>query len=407
MRWRLLVLLLAAVTATNAGAAIDPAAARDAFGELRAMCDRDAGHLWGVRLCGPTLFVDPGTREVVTNTTGEALKALDGVFTGTLPKEIGIANTSFDWGGRRWTMVMWPLPKDAYARRVLLAHESWHRVQEGLGFPMTGPSNAHLDTEQGRVLLQLEWRALAAALSSQGRARSRALADALYFRALRRSTFAGAAKDEEALEMHEGLAEYSGTALAEPSLQARVPHLVKALHNAEATPTFVRSFAYASGPAYGALLEAADPHWTRKLKAADDFGALIAKAYHVSAANAVDPSAYDAVPLRAAEEKREAERQIRLRTFQARFVDGPTLVLPLVHASIQFDPNGIQSYPDHGTVYPTMHLTAEWGAIDVKRGGALINSDWTKMIVPRPPSDDYTLTLADGWEVVDGTVRRK
>src|SRR5260221_7327592 len=162
MRLRLLVLLLAA--ATSARAAIDPAAARRAFGELRAMCDRDAGNLWCVRLCGPTLFVERGTRAVAADTANVGLKASDSIFTGTLPKEIGIANTAVDWNGKHWTMVVWPLPEDAYARRVILAHESFHRVQDRLGFPSTGPSNGHLDTLDGRVLLQLEWGALAAAL---------------------------------------------------------------------------------------------------------------------------------------------------------------------------------------------------------------------------------------------------
>src|SRR5258708_22579307 len=337
MRLRLLVVLLAA--ATSARAAIDPAAARHAFGELRAMCDRDASDLWGVRLCGPTLFVERGTRAVAADTAMEALKAMDGVFTGTLPKEIGIANTAVDWGGTHWTMVVWPLPEDAYSRRVILAHESWHRVQEGLGFPFAGPSNAHLDTAGGRTLLQLEWRALAVALRSKGGARKKALADALHFRMLRRATFAGAAKDEQELEMHEGLAEYSGTALAEPSLAARVPHVVKALHDAESTPAFVRSFAYASGPAYGALLDAVDPHWPRKATRTDDFGVLIAHGYHISASKRVNANAYEAVALRVAEEKRETERQRRLRAFQARFVDGPTPGLPPARMNMQVDPN--------------------------------------------------------------------
>lgn len=405
MRLRLLFLLLTA--AASAQAAIDPAAARSAFGELRAMCDHDAGNLWGVRLCGPTLFVERDTRAVAADRASAALKASEGVFIGTLPKEVAIANTAVDWDGRHWTMVVWPLPQDAYARRVILGHESWHHVQERLGFPLTAPSNAHLDTAAGRTLLQLEWRALAAALRTHGNARKKALADALYFRAQRRTTFAGSANDEQALEIHEGLAEYSGTALAEPLLAARVPHVVKALHDAETTPTFVRSFAYASGPAYGALLEAVDPHWTRKLKHTDDFGVLIAQRYHVSASKSVDENAYGAVPLRAAEEKREAEQQARLRAFRARFVDGPTLVLPLAKMNMQFDSNEAQSFPGQGTVYPKIHLTDEWGAIDVKSGGALITSDWTKMIVPKPPSDDYTLTLADGWVVEEGTVRRR
>lgn len=361
------------------------------------MCDRDAGRLWGVGLCGPTLFVERGTRAVAGN---------EPVPSATLPKEIGIANTAVDWNGKHWTMVVWPLPEDSYARHVILAHESFHRVQDGLGFPATGPSNAHLDTPDGRTLLQLEWRALAAALQASREKRRRAIADALYFRELRRGRFPEAAKEERELEMNEGLAEYSGTALAEPSVSARSPHVVTALHEAERYPTFVRSFAYASGPAYGALLDAADAHWRRKLKRTDDFGVLLARAYRVKPAANVAATAYGAVELTAAEQRREAERQTRLSAFQARFVDGPTLVLPLVKMNVQFDPNETQSFPGHGTVYPKLHLTDEWGAIDVKRNGALISADWTKLIVPRA-SEDYTLTLNEGWEAAEGVLRKR
>lgn len=361
------------------------------------MCARDAGALWGVRLCGPTLFVERTTRAVVAN---------EPVPAPVLPKEIGIANTAVDWNGKHWTMVVWPLPEDAYARRVILAHESFHRAQDRLGFPPTGPSNGHLDTLDGRVLLQLEWRALAIALRAPRDKRRQAVADALHFRALRRTKFPEAAKEEHELEMNEGLAEYTGTALAERSVEARAKRVVKALHDAGQTPTFVRSFAYASGPAYGALLESADHRWARKLKRSDDFGALLSRAYHVSPARKVDASAYDGIALRGAEEKREAEQQALLRAFQARFVDGPTLVLPLAKMNVQFDPNETQSFPGHGTVYPKLHLTDEWGAIDVKRGGGLITSDWTTLIVPRS-GDDYTLTLNEGWEVTEGKVRRR
>jgi hypothetical protein len=396
MRLRLLLLPLcvAASAPVPARAAIDPVSAKGAFEELRVMCDRDGGKRWGVPLCGPTLFVEPLTRVVVTNVAGSK---------DVVPKEIGIANMAVEWDGRLWTMVMWPLPQDAYARKVLLAHESFHRVQKQLGFPSTAPSNVHLDTPEGRTLLQLEWRALAAALQARGAARTRAIADALTFRAERRTKFPAAAADERSLEMHEGLAEYTGTAFAAPSLAERVPHLVKALHDAESTPSFVRSFAYTSGPAYGALIEAADARWTRKLKPSDDLGALL----HAAPSTAVDPNAYDAPALRAAEAAREEQRQTRLRAFQARYVDGPTLVIPLANMRMQFDPNTAQPFPGHGTVYPTITLSDDWGTITVTAGGALVSADYTTLTVPSPPSDDYKLTLADGWEVGEGRVRHR
>ena len=110
-------------------------------------------------------------------------------------------------------MVIWPLPSDANVRGVLLMHESWHRIQDRVGFPGSAPKNEHLDTPEGRYWLQLEWRALAAALERDGEGRRRAIEDALVFRARRRQVFPAAAKQERLLEMHEGAAEYTGVKL--------------------------------------------------------------------------------------------------------------------------------------------------------------------------------------------------
>src|SRR5258708_28509045 len=134
-------------------AAIAIATLMTAFQELDAMCARDNGHMWGESVCGPTVFVEPQTRHFVARRNGE-------VTEGTLPQSIGIANTAVDWQGVRWTMVLLPLPADAYARRVLLAHESFHRIQPKLGLIAKEVPNAHLDTVQGRYLMPLEWRAL-------------------------------------------------------------------------------------------------------------------------------------------------------------------------------------------------------------------------------------------------------
>src|SRR5581483_8805890 len=135
--------------------------------------------------------------------------------------------------------------------------ESFHRIAPRLGFGGGHEGgNAHLDTMEGRYWMRLEWRALAAAL----RGDPGAVQDALAFRARRRQLFPNAAAEERDLEIREGLAEYTGTALAEPDLSKRIPHLIEQLRDAEKSPSFVRSFAYVSGPAWGALVEKRDPH---------------------------------------------------------------------------------------------------------------------------------------------------
>jgi len=401
---RLLAVCLFAAFPASAASFIGADAAQHAFAELRDMCHADGGAMWGADLCGPTLFVDRATRSVVADRADRdgTLKQSGAVWVGTLPATIGISNTAVDWEGERWTMIMWPLPSDAFARKTLLAHESFHRIQERAGFPSTGPANAHLDSLDGRYLMQLEWRALAAALSGS----KRGLRDAILFRARRRELFPSAANEERQLEMHEGLAEYTGTALAEPRLASRMPLLVKKLAEAEKTPSFVRSFAYTSGPAWGALLEQYEPHWTRNIKSSDDLGERVRKAAKIELppdlARTADGRAntYDGRTLLANERAREEKRQARLKDFRARFVDGPVLVLPLRKMSMQFNPDDVQPFEPAGTVYPEITVSDEWGRIVVK-SGALISSDFSRITVPAK-SDGYTLELKKGWTKAAG-----
>jgi hypothetical protein len=365
-------------------AAIAP---QQGFDELRAMCARDAGRMWGISICRPTMIVDRQTRAVVSNQYGPAV----------LTKGIGIANTAVDIEGKRWTMIVGPLPEDAFARKMLLAHESFHSVQAKLGFPSTGPANTHLDSIDGRYWLQLEWRALAKAL----RGDRQAVRDALAFRAKRRALFHSAISDERELEMHEGLAEYTGAAFAEPDVAKRALHLIDKLRDAETTPTFVRSFAYASGPAWGTLIEMKRPRWTHSAKASDDLGELAAASWHVAAASDAEArtASYDGAQLLAAERERDARKQTMLRDFRERFVDGAHLTIPLKHMSFEFDPNQSQPFENLGTVYPTLTARDDWGSIVVHKGGAMISSDWTSITVPAESRDDYTLTLNDGWSI--------
>ena len=378
--------------------AIDPAVAGKAFDELDAMCRADAEKLWGRTLCGPVVFADPQTREVIARKDGE-------ITTSKLPESIGIANHAVEWNGERWTMVRWPLPQDTFARRALLAHESFHRIQQSLGFRQNNPGNQHLDSLDGRALLRLEWRALARALRDPKLAKE-SLADALAFRARRRSLVEAAAEEERQLEMHEGLAEHTGYALAEPNVDARVSHVLEALKRAEEGDNFTRGFAYTSGPAWGALLDRVAPGWTRKLSASDDLGALAAKAYEVAPAKEVYLGRYDGAALYAAESKRDAERRALLEALHAKFVAGPVLIIPLTKFSFVFDPNAVTPFGTLGTVYRTLEVRDAWGKIVAKEG--LISSDFQSLIVRAPENTEaragegWALTLGEGWKLVPG-----
>ena len=380
------------------------------FLEARAVCDADGGRLWGAELCGPMLVVDRETRAVVANQAGtsDVLKPDGDVWRGTLPAQTILANTAVDWDGVRWTMVMAPLPSTEISRRALATHENWHRIQPQLGLPMASPTPAHLATAEGRTAMRLEWRALAVALMTDDPVASRAAAgDALAFRAARHALAGPSGADEErVLELNEGLAEYTAIKLTAPNPEASA---VGALTTAEAGESYPRSFPYASGPAYGLLLDRFVSDWRRGLTADSDLGGLLASAVGVPLLDdtAAIGDRYGAAEIAVAERETARVRAEADARWTARLIDGPVLRLPFVAMNIGFDPNNLVPLPPHGTVYPTLTVTDAWGVLTVT-GGALIDGNWQAVMIPAPSSvmetagDGWTLELAEGWRLGSG-----
>ena len=398
----------------------DPAIAASYFAEARALADRDGGRLWGVRIDGPMLFVDPATRRAVANQADieGRLSASHGVFIGQIDADVAVANTAVTWAGVHWTMILWPLPADPGRRAELMAHEMFHRVQTTLGIPMANPANVHLDSLDGRHLLQLEWRALRAALDSTGQRRRTAVADALAFRNYRRGLFATAAVEENGLEGNEGLAEYTGCAIANTGTADRRVAAIRRLEAAHSRPSLTRSFAYASGPAYGVLLDEMVPEWRKQFAEVRDLGAILGRSIQsrqkLPTRAAIDRRArpYGGAELLASEHERESTRQKRMSADRARFVDGAVLKLPLSSPNVSFDPNTLAPLEPFGTVYATARVSDAWGTLDVK-GGALLASDWSSVTValargrdlatlagPSLTGDGWRLELAPGWTIV-------
>jgi hypothetical protein len=420
-----LVIALAALAAASAPASFaapDPAGAKGLFDRAQSICQRDGGRLWGRSICGPMLVVDPADRAVVANVAdpGGALVSSGGLFTGALPPSVVLANTPVDWSGARWTELLWPLqtkgvaegvPGDAWVD-VELAHELFHRIQSDVGFTRPEAVNDHLDTPQGRYLLQLEWRALARALSAaEPSARRQAAADAVLFRAERYRLFPEAAEHERSLEVDEGVPEWTGVRLGIAKPADRRRYAIYDLTAFVDAPSYVRSFAYATGPAYGLLLDEVDPSWRRELLAGRGFGDLLAAGFRLPPPDfgrlAARERAYDDGRLRASETKREAERQRRLSALEARLVDGPVLRLPLDDASYEFNPQTLVPLGAHGTVYPRMRLKDDWGLLVVESGGALVSrGEAVVSAISIDPSHlrgpGWELQLKSGWSVRPG-----
>jgi len=419
-----LVLVVVGAIPVYAADSIDPSQAVSIFRQADVICQRDGGALWGHTLCGPMLLVEPDDRCVVTNQADAdgTLRRSGSVFVGTLPPSEPIADTTMTWSGTRWCALVWPWPmrEDEEMRHVTLAHELFHRIQaDDLHIEKLDGDNSQLDTLDGRYLIQLEWRALAAALkASTSRERRTAAADAILFRRERYRLFPGAAANEMALESNEGIAEYTGVRLGLQTPAERTRYALRDLSTWAQVPSFVRSFAYATGPAYGLLLDETDPGWLRSFVATqhtERFDQRLKVALHLPEPDLTQVHARAVVydpdgSLRTGEVAREARNRAQLVEFKTRLIDGPVLTLPLTHAELEFKPQSLVTVEDIGTVYPTITLRDDWGTLVVESGGALLYKQPRQAAVAASAFDaatlkgqGFTLTLKPGWRILPGT----
>ena len=343
------------------------------FQETEELCKKNKT-LWNVPLYGPILFVDPESRMIVANQADKKglLKAKDNVFLGVLPKEVTIANTAVDWAGNKWSMVKWPLPEERQPREQLITHELFHRIQSELGLITKEAQNKHLESKIGRIWLRLEWQALEKALYQEGIEQQKAIKDAVYFREYRRSLFNNSWIEENYLEINEGLAEYTGIKLSSKSPQEFAFIAGYNLKQAHRKASYTRSFAYASGPAYGCLLDRIIPSWKKSINKDSDLAKLFQTTLKINFASLSEKEAilratnYDGEELIALETKRDLLYQERVKKYLSQLVEKEIFIIPLGDkVSYSFNPNNLLILENIGTVYPTMEVIDEWGILEV------------------------------------------
>lgn len=399
---------------------IDLDTARRYFMELRNQCTKDDGALWGISLCVPVAFIDPQTRQIVTNWP-DSLGVFDNqhdIYTGIWPANLPVSNSTDKYNGTTWSTIIWPPPVDNTARISLMLHESFHNVEESMGIRAGTFENSHLGTKEGRIWLRLEWEALRKALLSEGYDRISHIKNALIFREYRRSLFRGSAESERKMELYEGLAEYTGLRLCGLSLSEAALYLSDTAYFARLNvPSFEKSFAYYSGPAYGFLLDLMKVKWRDTFKPTDDLGNLLKTALNITLSVDLEQSAgksapyYNGAIIRSEETDRALENQKRIADFKSRLIDGPHLDIPLRQMNLEYDPRRVISLDIYGTLYPSIRISDLWGVLIVTDSGALISPEWNRITVSSPGSiegvsitgNGWKLEMNDGWEIVPGT----
>ncbi len=405
------------------------------FKEAMLISAKDNGRLWGRNLYGPMIFVDPGSGTAVANERDSAgsFTRLGNVWIGKVPPSFG-SNTAKAWGGKIWTVILWPLPGDKNERAILMAHELFHQLQHHIGLPGSSTASAHLDRFEGRLLLKLELEALRKVINEYPSFSKTDLTNAIALRRLRYQTYPDADSLEHSLEFNEGLATFTGFRLSGLPVPESKQLINKKLDEFYTNKTFVRSLGYITGYMYGFLLSRKDSGWSRHisepfiaknkisfavLKKLASFDQSVISLYHIDIpvslqgvlSSIADSGKYGYPSVYAFEKNRERDRVAVEAGNRHKFVDGPILELPNAHMAFNFNPNEVQMLEGVGPIYPVFLGKADWGTLDVKKEGVLVR-DWMKVYVPLPPgfdskqqsikTDNWQLDLNDGWTIIEG-----
>jgi hypothetical protein len=380
--------------------------AETAFNELNESLKKEKGQLWNHSLEGPLMLVNRDTRTIIANeadNSGELIQR-ESFFVGTLPENIIIANTAFDWNGKEWTMVALPLPETKEERLNLLIHESFHRIQPALGFDsLNETQNIHLDSKYGRIYLVLELEALKKALSSNEPEIH--LKNALRFRHYRYQIFPEAKNAENTLEMNEGLAEYTGSILSERNESDLRKHYISKIDWFYTMPTYVRSFAYFTIPVYGYFMQKSVRDWNLHITRETNLTDYISGFWDIEDQELTNEEVmklaepYGIVSIIEKETRREAEIEALKSKYKKTFLSDSVVEIGLENMNIGFNPSNIMPLDSYGTIYPNLRITDNWGILEVDSCGALVSPEWNKVSVSYPEIITDTLISGKGWRL--------
>ncbi|MGE5382216.1 MAG: hypothetical protein ACM3PX_02170 [Omnitrophica WOR_2 bacterium] len=386
------------------------------FTDVKTICDKDNGALWGKNIWGPILYIDRETRAIIANQQDSAgiLKKVENLYFGTFPSDNIVANSTTNIWGTFWATVSM-LPEDDFTRNSLFIHEAFHRLQPELGVTNKGYENNHLDNITARILMKLEWSALKTSIIKSDSIDCHSILDALIFRNYRRSLFPGSDSMENRFEIHEGLAEYTSNKLCSSSVKELEGHLLAKHEDYWNKESLVRSFGYYSGFFYAFLLDCAKINWRGSVTSSTDLGMLLRDSLNLIMPHNLQ-KAYDSIKtnydysaIKDSEELIRKTKEALISKYTDSFLKNPVLKIGLIYPHFGFNVNSLQPLDSCGVVYETIVIIDEWGTLNVSSEGCLISNDWSYALVPatyikvkenKIQSKSWELILNDHWEMI-------
>jgi hypothetical protein len=396
---------------------LTPEKALQYFKEIKEICDRDNGTLWGKNLYGPLMFVDRTSRRIVANMPDKEgfLKGKDGVFTGVYPKDLLISNTPSNVGGTLFAMTPLPPEEDEYRIRSQAVHSLFHRFQMIGGTSSFGYNTNNMDEKEARLWIKLEWKALRKALTSEGEEQKLAIRDALIFRGANRELYQKYSKDENLFENYEGLATFTYTLLCADSDDEFRARIFENLDRVYAMQSYSRSYGFIHGALYASLLHQKGFEFSKIKTNEIDLGKTVKDIYGIDlplicrdVAGSIALN-YNLSEINDEEQQRLADLKESIHKQISTFTDKPVVFIELESPYFDFEPEDVHSLDTLGTLYSSIRVSDNWGKLTVNKGGCLLSNNFKFLRITAKgfqanqkhiSGEDWVLMLSDDYELV-------
>lgn len=360
--------------------------------------------LWNLPLSAPVIVIDHFNNKMFVTAIEDG--RVQAVKEEPWDNKVPLANSFFDYQGQRYvTIIHAALMSASCEQRInLLSHEIFHIYQKSLGIENQHSRNRHMDEVRGRVLLQIEMKALQQALSGD----TAGLYDAFYIRAYRQSLYPD--NNEDMYELNEGLAEYTGVKLSMKNMR----EYVKSRLDYDISRGYTNAFGYFTGSAYATILDEIYPEWRYDKDLGKGLQYLIKKRRPKYAA-VINEKKTEELFIKYDYAQRIANEKEELRSFGdiSKFEDllipeRPKLRINNQKVNFTYNPNDRVISLGDAVLLRNMTIMGEWGHMDVESGIVRLN-DWSAFFLP-PPSritaetihgEHYKIKINRGWKLVE------
>jgi hypothetical protein len=379
------------------------------FSGVEAICNNDAGKLWGKNLYGPLMFVDRPTRKIFANQPDAEgiLKLKDGVYSGIYPKELIINTSGIEFGGTLFAMALLPPQEDTFRINTGAIHGLFHCFQKKSGLEPTRFRTRMMDDKNSRLWLKLEWKALRNAVNSTGEQRTQSIRDALIFREARREYNPAEINDENKFENYEGLSSMTYFMLCTNSIQEMKLKMMDYLDRIYKFQSYSRSYGTIHGALYGFLANEQGYDFKSFSNDSLDLGGLVKDLYQIQLPEICRDVAgslalgYDVESIYREEEQRLADIKESKHRQISVFTDKPVLYLELESPYFDFEPENIRSLDTLGTIYTAIRVADNWGKLTVDKGGCLVSYNLRSLrITAKNFKESKNHYYGDGWHLI-------